>query len=386
MIIFLQQRPIEILPPVISLLRILKDAGEKVSFLGLMKTDASETILKGIGIEYEFYPYKIVTFHERPAYRIWQKATQWYRPYLFRRWVWNRINGLKKQRQNIILWSSEMVSAAVLGDKALDFGKRHIQSLYELGDEAGKNYLGFNIEKMYRVATLIECEYNRAHIIKAEKGIPMLPFVLPNKPYAHPRTKNIPVSDAIAAKIVDGWANKRVFLYQGAIQTDRGELVNLLECLCVSRPNSVVAVLGKKNAIIDRLSDKYKNFSFVPFVQPPYHLEITSRADVGIAYYQGGAIWGLSPLNSVYCAPNKIYEYAGFGIPIICNDIPGLRYSIGQSHAGVCLPEVSRSSVKNALDTIFNNYDYYSSNAKSFFEATDIIGEVTKILSYVRSE
>lgn len=386
MIVFLQQRPVEILPPVISLLRILKDVGEKVLFIGLMKTDACEKILECIDIEYEFYPYKIVTFHERPTYRIWQKMTQWYRPYLFRRWVWNRINGLMNQNQNIILWSSEMVSAAVLGDKALDFGKRHIQSLYELGDESGRDYFGFNMNQMFQTATLIECEYNRAHIIKAEKGIPRLPFVLPNKPYDHPRKKNIPISDAKAAKIVDGWANKRVFLYQGALQTDRGELVNLLEYLCASSPNSVVAVLGKKSAIIDSLSYKYKNFSFIPFVQPPHHLEITSRADVGIAYYQGGAIWGLSPLNPVYCAPNKIYEYAGFGIPIICNDIPGLRYSIGQSHAGICLSEVSRASIKNALDTIFNNYDYYSLNAKSFFEAADIVGEVKKILSYARSE
>lgn len=384
MIIFLQQRPIEILPPVISLLCTLKDIGENVIFLGLMKTDVGENILKEIGVEYKFYPYEIVSFHERPLLRIWQKITQGLRPYLFRRWVWNRINGLKKQRQNIILWSSEMVSAAVLGDRALKLNKRHIQSLYELGDEVGKDYWGFDIERLYHSATLIECEYNRAHILMAEKKLTHLPFILPNKPYSHPKKRNLPVSDAKAEAIVRSWKGKRVFLYQGGIQNDRGLLLDIIESLCKSRPDAVVAIMGRRSALVEQLMRKYGNISYVPFVSPPHHLEVTSHADVGIAYYQGGTIWGLSPLNPVYCAPNKIFEYAGFGIPLICNDIPGLKYTIEQANAGVCLKNITDESVASAMQHILSNYQEYSNNAKKFFDSVDIVSEIKNVLAYAR--
>ena len=385
MIIFVQERPIEILPPVISLLRILKDLGEEVAYFGMIRTRTEIAILEELGVRYEIYPYELVSFRTNPFRRCWQKATQWIRPYLFRSWIWKRILRLSKSEDDVILWSSEMRTAAVLGNRALKFGKRHIQSLYELGDEAGKDYWGFDIDRLYATATLIECEYNRAHILKAEKGIDKLPFVLPNKPYAHPRRRAIPVSDTRAASVVESWKGKKVFLYQGGIQSDRGQLLRLIEALCESQPNAIVAIMGRSSPLLDELMREYANVSYVPFVPPPHHLEVTSHADVGIAYYQGGSVYGLSPLNPVYCAPNKIYEYSGFGLPLICNDIPGLKYTIEQSHAGVCLDDITKETVSLAVQKILSSYQEYSDNAQKFFDAVDLATEVKKILTYARS-
>ena len=385
MIIFVQERPIEILPPVISLLRILKDLGEEVIYFGMNRTRAGVAILDEVGVQYEIYPYELVSFRSNPIRRCWQKVTKRIRPYLFRSWIWKRIERLSDGRGDVILWSSEMLTAAVLGNKALRFGKRHIQSLYELGDEAGKNYFGFDMDKLYATATLIECEYNRAHILKAEKGIDKLPFVLPNKPYAHPKKRCLKISDAKVASVVESWKGKRVFLYQGGIQKDRGQLLRLIESLCESQPDAIVAIMGKYSPLVDELMRKYSNVSHVPFVSPPHHLEVTSYADVGIAYYQGGAIYGLSPLNPVYCAPNKIYEYSGFGIPLICNDMPGLKYTIEQYHAGVCLDDITKKSVSLAVQSIWSRYQEYSDNAQAFFDSIDIAFEVKKILAYARS-
>lgn len=385
MIVFVQERPIEILPPVISLLRILKDIGEDVVYFGMVKTETSICILEEIGVRYELYPYELICFRDHPVRRCWQKVTRRIRPYLLRSWIWKRIRCLSNSKDDVVLWSSEMRTAAILGNMALKFGKRHIHSLYELGDEAGKDYWGFDIDRLYATATLIECEYNRAHILKAEKGIDKLPFVLPNKPYAHPRRRAIPVSDTKAASVVESWKGKKVFLYQGGIQNDRGQLLRLIEALCESQPNAIVAIMGRGSPIVDDLMRRYANISYVPFVPPPRHLEVTSHADIGIAYYQGGAIWGLSPLNPVYCAPNKIYEYSGFGIPLVCNDIPGLRYTIEQCHAGVCLGAITKETVSLAVRSILSDYQEYSNSARKFFDAVDLSAEVKKILSYARS-
>lgn len=385
MIVFVQERPIEILPPVISLLKVLKDLGEDIVYFGMVKTETSICILEEIGVRYELYPYELICFRDHPVRRCWQKITQWIRPYMFRFWIWNKIKKFHNEGKGILLWSSEMRTAAVLGNRALKFGKKHIQSLYELGDEDGKNCIGFDINKFYHSATLIECEYNRAHILRAEKNLVRLPFVLPNKPYAHPRKRKLIVTDSNAASIVATWNGKKVFLYQGGIQSDRGSLLKMIEGLCVSQPNAVIAIMGRKTSSVDALIKKYSNISYVPFVNPPHHLEITSHADVGIAYYQGGAVFGLSPLNPVYCAPNKIFEYTGFGIPLICNDIPGLKYTIESAKAGVCLRELSEELVANSVHDILDNYGEYSKRAEMFFDSVDIVAEIEQILAFARS-
>ena len=60
-------------------------------------------------------------------------------------------------------------------------------------------------------------------------------------------------------------------------------------------------------------------------------MEITSYARIGINFYRPNC------LNKAFCAPNKIYEFSGFGIPIIGNDIPGLKNTIGLNNAGKCV-------------------------------------------------
>ena len=384
MIVFVQRTSIEGLPPVISLLQVLKDLGEKVVYLGFTQSRNDARILDEIGVEYEFYPYRVVLFRERPIYRLWQKITQFIRPYIFRRWFWRRFKRLVSKEENVILWSCEMESAAIIGDRALELGRRHVVSLYELGDERGKNYYGFDIDRFYKTATLIECEYNRAHILKAEKDIPILPFVLPNKPYRHPRERNLPIQDRCAAAIVQNWKGKRVFLYQGALQNDRGELFVLIESLCRLFPDVIVAVMGLETEAVKKCRQKYANFSYVPHVTPPSHLEVTSHADVGIAFYQGGSVHGLSPLNPVYCAPNKVFEYSGFGMPILCNDIPGLRYSIGYKESGICLGEFKDDDISDAVGKLIKDYESYSLNASRLFESVDVVAIINNILEYVR--
>ena len=90
-------------------------------------------------------------------------------------------------------------------------------------------------------------------------------------------------------------------------------------------------------------------------------------------------------MNPVYCAPNKIYEYSGFGIPLICNDIPGLKYTVEQYHAGICLNDITKESVSLAVQGILSDYQEYSDCAQKFFDAVDLATEVKKVLAYARS-
>lgn len=52
--------------------------------------------------------------------------------------------------------------------------------------------------------------------------------------------------------------------------------------------------------------------------------------DIGYLYY------GTSDYNNLYCAPNKIYEYAGIGLPILANENPTVKKIITEENLGVC--------------------------------------------------
>ena len=119
MIVFVQERPIEILPPVISLLKVLKDLGEDVVYFGMVKTETSICILEEIGVRYELYPYELICFRDHPVRRCWQKVTRRIRPYLLRSWIWKRIRCLSGKA--IRFSNSLLMLRAVWGEKKLKF-------------------------------------------------------------------------------------------------------------------------------------------------------------------------------------------------------------------------------------------------------------------------
>lgn len=383
MIVIVQTTKLVALPPMISLMRVLKALGEELLYVGFDYPGQSE-LLNSINVKFQTIPYRYYLFREHPMRNIMMKMLRPLTFYRRRRSLWRIIDEAAARESDVVIWSCEMRSAALLGDRALRFGRRHISTLFELGDEEGKSWFGFNMDRFYKTATIVECEYNRAHIIAAERDLPRLPFVVPNKFYGQVTTRNLPIHDEAIRTIVDKWGARRVFLYQGSVEADRRDLVFMIDVLCKNFPECVVAVMGKGNAYLEKLSEKYNNFSFVPFVAAPNHLMVTSHAHVGIAVYNSSTFGRLSPLNAVYCAPNKIYEYAGFGIPTIGNNNPGLIYSVEANHAGECVRDMCEAQIVTAMRKILNNYDSYSLAAKAFFEAVDLRSAIKEILTSAR--
>ena len=102
-------------------------------------------------------------------------------------------------------------------------------------------------------------------------------------------------------------------------------------------------------------------------------MEITSYARIGINFYRPNC------LNKAFCAPNKIYEFSGFGIPIIGNDIPGLKNTIGLNNAGKCI-DLTEENIIKAINEIDEKYEYYSKNAYNFFSKTNNLNTMKKLL------
>ena len=395
MVIVVGTHPIEIIPPVLSFFQIVKSKGEDVAYVGLTYTEKSVKCLRESCIPFRHMTrWPCVKLVEHPVRRIWNWVKEKFgwqysvMAYEVRRreFLWKGIRDLSHgDTHDMIIVSLNMTTVALLGDLALKFGKRHIHWALELGDENGIGWDGFEVCSFRQTATFVVSEINRARILMETWHLPKMPFILPNKSCGHPRMRCLPVSDPRAAKVVERWKGKKVFLYQGSLCADRNGIFEVLSWLCEAFPDCIVAVMtGMVSPLIKVLSEKYSNFVKVPYVVAPHHLEVTSHATVGIAVYSVQKVGELSPLNALYCAPNKTFEYSGFGIPLLCNDVPGLVETVGTAGAAECVA-LERSAMIKAAHRILYDYERFSECAISFFESVDEGKIINEILSFARS-
>ncbi|MDC0270169.1 hypothetical protein OAK94_00535, partial [bacterium] len=66
-------------------------------------------------------------------------------------------------------------------------------------------------------------------------------------------------------------------------------------------------------------------------------------------YHAGFAFYLNTNINNYYCAPNKVYDYLMNGLTVIANNYPGLNQVLEQGKLGVCVDEVTKESIDEAL-------------------------------------
>ena len=241
------------------------------------------------------------------------------------------------------------------------FNLKYILNLYELYDNVPL-YLR-NLKKYVLNAQLITCpDYTRAHIFKVWWNLKETPLVIPNRPLSRPifdeeLTDNV---KEIFKKIKD----KKIIHYQGLITPSRA--LEPICCAVKDLSDFVLILMGKKTPYLEKLLSISDKIIYIPFLVPPKHLTVTSKARIGVLSYDH------SCLNNIFCAPNKIWEYSSLGIPMLGNDIPGLRNVIENYRLGKCVDYNSIDQIKEAIIQIDNNYDRYRSNSYEYFDTVSL--------------
>lgn len=359
-VIYIVKEAIHMYPPCITQILTLNDQGVKV------------TVLCG-----DCSPYLIEMFKERKikCYIIGNKRVKYKRigkimSYLnFRNKAWGIIQELKNE--NTVLWFGTVDGAIAMTNKYKKM--TYILTVLELYDQ--NSFYRNGLSRIITGASaVIACEENRARIMKVWWNLNKKPYVMPNKPYTHPNSaRQIATSKEIEIAI-NKIKDKKVVLYQGIISGDR-DLHVLAEALKEINLNYTLVLLGKKlHEGVEKIQEIYSNTIYLGYIPAPQHLEITSYAHIGIASYDD------SSLNNLFCAPNKIYEYSGFGIPILGSEVPGLTSTIGQSKAGECVDFTNREAIIRALEKIEMNYNEYKINAKKFYEKVDNTSTIDTII------
>lgn len=275
--------------------------------------------------------------------------------------------------KNTILWFGNAES--VIPMIGLLKKKEYIVSLLELHDGERSNIRIKMLKKIMPFAICsTACEETRAYIMQSMYNLQKLPYVFPNKSFEQITIRRFSPTIEETTKIINKIKKDNVIIYQGILQ-ETDKIVEFAKALNMTNKKYKFLLMGDaKNIRLEEIKKYYSNIEFIPYISAPFHLEITSYARIGIAFYEPYC------LNFAFCAPNKIYEYTGFGIPMICNDIPGLENTIGKYNAGKCI-ELKAESIAKAINEIDDNYEKFSDNAKKFYASCDNLKTMKKMLS-----
>ncbi len=272
-----------------------------------------------------------------------------------------------------ILWVGSALTATALGERLRSYP--YLLHLLELVEYYPANPVIRALARQARA--VVVPEYCRAHIGMMALDLASMPLVLPNKPFSHPEQRQIPITDPGVTRVLEQAAGRRILLYQGVINAARCPLT-LARAAETLRDTYALLLVGMSNPQhLEAMRRIHPGLLTIPYLVPPLHLHVTSHADIGLAYYSS------ENLNNLFCAPNKIYEYAGFGIPMLARDIPGLRYTVGEAGAAVCADWSDPDQIVSGVQQIAARYPAMCEAARGFFAATDTAAIIHEALARV---
>lgn len=290
----------------------------------------------------------------------------------FRKATWKYIDG--QQGTYDALWVASADTALCLGNKLLNYDYYlNVLELYDTLPWHRKLLKKF----AQRAQQVIVPEYNRACIFRVWWDLARTPYVLPNAPYKIDPVSNEDLSEKyrkIVGDLNEAVKGRKIILYQGLI-TPRRKLDGIALAVKELKEEFAFVVLGPQfDNYVDDLKKINPDTIWIPSIPAPYHFVITRMAHIGIVVYN------FTNLNNIFCAPNKIWEYSYVSKPMLCNDIPGLRYTVEYEKAGLCVEMEEVPEVTKAIRTIDDNYTAYSTQANEFYFSSNYKGTIATIL------
>lgn len=269
----------------------------------------------------------------------------------------------------------------------------YIVQFYEFEDFALKRknrffYSSYDVRRfLSKAKALVHCEYNRAVITNGLYGVNKQFFVLPNKPYdsgiIEPLSLPNEVSELLddIKKKIEG---KKVVLYQGIFNASERRLNEFCEAMSLLPNDYVFIAMGGGGGYFEEIKKQYNSdrIIFIPFIRPPYHLQITQLATIGVLTYHPANHSYVGVINPLYCAPNKIFEYGKFGIPMIANDVPGLKMIFEAYNCGKTISyPITPQKIADTIMSMDKEYEMMREGSKNYYDSVDVEEIVKQIIS-----
>lgn len=345
---------LENMPPILSAIKLIDELGHRVSVICEHVPEFWQHYYDSHGIKF----FVTTSTIERNASRLAKIKS-----YLsFRKEARHYINNLYSNDKDSLLWIEGPQPITALG---ISYIKKYRYALMieELHETSKINMFTFK-KVIHGARAIFMPEYNRSILYKVWFGLDKHPYVLPNKPYFLPDKKELEEAEIKYSKIFKDLQGKKIILYQGVIDGVRN-LDNYIMAAKKLGDDFIFCLLGPgRGDSVEKLSALWKNVYHVDFIPAPYYLAITAKAYIGIVSYVPNT------LNNVFCAPNKMFEYGAFGVPMVGNDIPGLKL-IDHKNAGITREDTDIDSIYESYKAIIADHDEYSHNARLLYDSTD---------------
>lgn len=217
-------------------------------------------------------------------------------------------------------------------------------------------------------------DQNRGWIAYFLGKLKRVPLVLPNIPFLPTSFAFNDNTEIDKIKIDNRDKKLKIILYQGTIDYRRRCIKELLKAIS-KLPQEILLVIMPGNfadkIIIEKIKKDIEELNLgrrvflISSIKAPEHLITVSKADLGIGLYRP------TSLNQVYAAPNRLYEFTKFGIPVILPDFPYFKYlSIKYPNAITTVNPESIDEIAAAILSVFEepNYSNGRKNAEKFTE------------------
>lgn len=357
-------------PPVQSLLKILLKLGYSVNFIG----NNTERLPLDIKSSERFHCFEVgyINREDPLPKRVVERLCM-------TRDVRKLVRELMAESD--ILWTTSFPSIRITGKIALKY--KNVLELLELTEHGYyfRHYGRFPLGEYARQSwKTVVPEVNRAYIQKAWWDLENTPYVLPNKPFSLDYGElSHEAEEAITTMKRE---SRKIILYLGAIGKDR-ELENFASAVH-KMPDFVFCIVGRitnseQRELIGMLQKKYSAMYLGGF-DPPMHLAFVQYAHIGLLPYKPYKTNTESSLNAIYCAPNKIFEYAGFGVPMVGTDVPGLMLPFDKWNIGRCCYADKEESIVKAIEEVDHNHDEMRSNCLKYYDSVNLENIVSEIV------
>lgn len=157
-----------------------------------------------------------------------------------------------------------------------------------------------------------------------------------------------------------GTEPKHVAYYAGSI-SDQRCVVHLVQALAQLPPEVGLLLVGFRRreadpyerSVLEEISKQGVGDRVVclDHLRHPDMLTYTMGADVGMMLYRPDGP------NTIYCAPNKLFEYAMCGVPVLCWEHPHLKDLVRGELEGECIEQITPEAISEAIGKVLARTD-----------------------------
>ena len=350
-ILVIHKSTLEQIPPVLSAINILCDLKYNVVSISTGITKSNAELLKRRGVD-------VNVVNDYKGTNKFKKLISYH---LYKKQVFHLIE-IYAQSEPVLLWIEGAYTILALGTAIKKY--KYILQISEL-HESYKYQLNAIKRVIGEAEAVFMPEYNRSVLYKLWFKLKKRPVVLPNKPYVFPSDEELVKIKDNYREVIESLVGKKIILYQGHIYADR-DLSGIAKAMNFLGADYVLLLMGQDHGnFVNKYKDITSKIVYINSIPAPYHLLFTSMAHIGILSYNDDV------LNNIYCAPNKIFEYSYYGLPMLGNDIPGLKYSVEAYGAGKLVDFNNVENIKKSILAIDGSYENFVEGSKRLFDSVD---------------